>query len=294
MKRKWFAAALTVTALIFSSLPASATVLWHSSFEAENGAAVTDGQAISLTANYIDTGVVGGTRGTAFKVGPTAPIDTYVSSLIPTATDPLGVSGHFAISTASDNDWYIDTKVPSNTSGGTEVTMEGFFNLQENVTAAGHRRMVGQKRSTGIDQGRAVATIEYDAMHGAVLGATYTSGSTSFTLSGTTTIDQNAWHHFALVVDFDDVTSKYAIRGYLDGAQEFDTGYAITTLSVGTGFYSIGGLSATTGQAFMGQLDEIRISTGALPPDQFLIPEPATLACLAAGFLLLRRSRRGR
>lgn len=272
-------------AMVIASNTVSAATLWYSRFETEAGIGVTDGQAISSTANSIDTAVVGGTAGTAVNLA-----GTYLSSSVPTGVDPQGVAGSFAMSSAGDNNWYIDTLIASNTSA--EVTLEGFFNLQEAVTSAGHRRIVGQKRGS-FNQGRAVATIEYDAVNGAVFGASYTTGSTFPTAYGTTTIQPNVWHHFALVIDFDEGTNTNSIRGYLNGALEFDTGPLTNLAGLGSSNFSLGGGTTAT-DAFQGYLDEVRISSGALTPDQFLIPEPATLMCLALGGLLMRRSRRSR
>ncbi len=271
-----------------SSTPAS--VLWYSRFETENGVAVTSGQAISSTANMIDT-ETGGTRGSATDVVG----DTYISNPIPASVDPRGAAGSFAISTAADNKWYINTAVPSNVDG--EVTIEGFFNLREDVTTTGHRRIVRQNRSSNASQLRLGPVLEYsESLGGAVFCGLYTvsiSGVLSYPVAwGNTLLSKDQWHHFAMTVDHDDMANTDTIRGYLDGRLEYEAVAIPNLVGPGSSSFIIGGTSgATAVDAFVGELDEIRISSGVLSPSEFLIPEPGAAILLGAGLLVLRRRR---
>ena len=85
-------------------------------------------------------------------------------------------------------------------------------------------------------------------------------------------MDDSMWHHVAYVVDRSQ-TGENATRLYLDGVQMKNAGGqtgAVPTLL--SGVFHIGGGSgyAKDNNFFTGYIDDVRISRGALTPDQFL------------------------
>jgi hypothetical protein len=108
-------------------------------------------------------------------------------------------------------------------------------------------------------------------------------------------VTPGTWQHFALVME----PTEYTV--YIDGQVQYNGGYPggasgpyEFTGNVALGTRTIGGESGT----WRGWIDEFRISSEALTPDQFLIaPEPSTLLLLGAGAAALalhshRRARR--
>lgn len=87
-----------------------------------------------------------------------------------------------------------------------------------------------------------------------------------------TAMDDSMWHHVAYVIDRSQ-TGENATRLYLDGVQMKNAGGqtgTVPTLLSGV-FHIGGGSSYSSGNNFFtGYIDDVRISRGALTPDQFL------------------------
>jgi hypothetical protein len=109
-------------------------------------------------------------------------------------------------------------------------------------------------------------------------------------VTGSIPINDGEWHHVAFVRD----AVMDTVRLYVDYG--FDTAALdTTTLGQANGNDIRIGEFNNGGRQFIGDIDFVRISEGALVPDQFLdLPEPGTLTLLAFGGLglLARRKRR--
>ena len=108
-------------------------------------------------------------------------------------------------------------------------------------------------------------------------------------------LEFDRWYHLAGVREG---TGAGAVRLYVDGNLAGSASSAHTALTSGQEF-SVGGANVTGGppgsfgRAVNGYVDEVRLSWGALDPDEFLnVPEPATMLLLSLGGAALIRRRR--
>ena len=112
-------------------------------------------------------------------------------------------------------------------------------------------------------------------------------------VNGVAPINDNEWHHVAFVRDAEEDKVRLFIDYSLDAEDDDDT--------LLTSFSSLDiriGESNKMGWQFVGDIDFVRISAGALDPSQFVqqVPEPASVLLLAAGAICLalgRMRRRG-
>ena len=89
--------------------------------------------------------------------------------------------------------------------------------------------------------------------------------------ASSTAMDDSTWHHIAYVIDRTQ-TGENATRLYLDGVQMQNAGGqtgAVPAL-LDDVLYIGGGAGYTTSEYYTGYIDDVRISHGALTPDQFL------------------------
>lgn len=108
----------------------------------------------------------------------------------------------------------------------------------------------------------------------------------------TTEIDLDSAHHFAAVWDHINGEMRLYIDGVLEGAAAITPG-DYTPYAFGLGARAFGD-NIFDNNILNGQLDELRFSNEALAPSQFLnAPEPASLALLCLGALLIGRRGRG-
>jgi hypothetical protein len=104
-------------------------------------------------------------------------------------------------------------------------------------------------------------------------------------VSGTTNVNDGAWHHVAVVFN----GSTDALTLYVDYAQEGYVDYtndvALTSL-IGTSSDIRIGTNHTANLPCNGEIDYIRVSNVALAPSQFVgVPEPSAVILLATGLL---------
>ena len=90
-----------------------------------------------------------------------------------------------------------------------------------------------------------------------------------------------AWHHFAVTMD--ESGASPVIKSYIDGYQ-VDTGGASAAIqSFINDSFTIGAYPPSYIFGFQGLMGEMRISSGILPPDQFLIALPTIQISAANG-----------
>ena len=113
-------------------------------------------------------------------------------------------------------------------------------------------------------------------------------------LESTTVLQEDQWYHIAVVLDGvgvgDDVIGLY-INGVLeDSVSIYDTwGESVGIPSE----FAIGNSFVVSTRNFRGLMDAFCIDDAALAPADFnIIPEPATLALLAMGFAVIRKTRK--
>ena len=81
------------------------------------------------------------------------------------------------------------------------------------------------------------------------------------------------WHHYALVIDGDASGAEQA-RFYVDGVRAASGALASGVVTLLNGTFRIGG--GYDGAAFTGLIDDVRITSGALAPEEFMQPEART------------------
>jgi hypothetical protein len=81
------------------------------------------------------------------------------------------------------------------------------------------------------------------------------------------------WHHYALVIDGDASGAEQA-RFYVDGVRAASGAMASGIVTLLNGTFRIGG--GYDGTAFTGLIDDVRITSGALMPEEFMQPEDRT------------------
>ena len=247
-------AAMILAFVMLVSVPANAVVIWESSFETENDLAVVDDQIVSFGPGAIDNNA-GAPDGTAeiHPEGGTEPgPQTYQAysdiGAIPASVDPLGVTGSFALLNDDDvtteigqgvnqvTSFYIDTNIPS--SAVDELTAEGFFYRTGGGAAfsafQGRDRMFAQRRSAAST--RVSAGIQHPSgVAENKMALFYTLDGGAFQTSlGPTTINDNQWYHWALVVD-KIADENYTLSTYLNGVLEVEeTGVDIDGGSIGS------------------------------------------------------------
>jgi hypothetical protein len=118
-------------------------------------------------------------------------------------------------------------------------------------------------------------------------------GNQSGLVTGSTNLTPDEWHHVAFVRD----AANDEVRIYLDYALDGTAPDNTVNTSFNTNDIRIGAFNNASRQ-FIGDIDFVRVSLGALDPSQFVrqVPEPSALALAALGpagmALLLRRRRR--
>ena len=81
------------------------------------------------------------------------------------------------------------------------------------------------------------------------------------------------WHHYALVID-GDASGAEQTRFYVDGVRAASGAMASGIVTLLNGTFRIGG--GYDGTAFTGLIDDVRLTSGALAPEEFMQPEDRT------------------
>ncbi len=253
-------------------LQAATTGWWR--FETGGGVAVTNGQALAT----VDDSSGNGWTGTPIGTG-----DRYISTPF-ASTLATGQANHFALSNAIS---------PSGqgvmlNAGKNPGPIDSTFTIEASIRLTSY-----QPFNRGIFRSR-------DASGGFNLGfglVNDTNGNADelqiglYALSAVVTdtndiLALNA--NYDVAATYDGATLKLYLNGILVGSKAA-IGYAGSSFAD-----AIGNDPAFPNAAadFPGIIDEVRVSNVALAPNQFLIPEPATLGLVAVGgVLLIRRCR---
>jgi PEP-CTERM putative exosortase interaction domain len=189
---------------------------------------------------------------------------------VPTSIIPLtGQPNNYSLRFGGGSE-YIDISNANTLSLGSAFTIEFYMKPATDIIIAS---LFGLSPSSGLSfimadvSGELVLRGTFDEAFGDLIPATL--------------VEAGTWQHFALVME----PTEYTI--YIDGQQQYKgpipTGgegpYEFPG-SVVLGSRTIGGPTGT----WRGWIDEFRISSEALMPDQFLIaPEPSTFLLLGAG-----------
>jgi len=154
----------------------------------------------------------------------------------------------------------------------TNLTLEAFIRLPTDVAiAANYMRPIILKMNDGYQGSWGLHVFESNLMHRATL--LLADNSTMVCAWGNKSqsarVDDGRWHHLAVTYDF----GARKARSYVDYE-------CINTLDIdanAVGFYHpenspllIGGNDLNTTRRFCGDIDEVRISDEALPPEKFL------------------------
>ncbi|MBN2580619.1 MAG: PEP-CTERM sorting domain-containing protein [Pirellulales bacterium] len=326
-KKKKYSKALVIAGLAVTMVlswqivPTLADTIVYYQFETDDEVAVTDGQKPldyddAPTGNkwIIDNSVnpgpgasSGENDGNVRYDGPTyEQLGVGGVPAVPTAIDPQGVTGNFVFSNPHINQrvstgYYSDFHDVGDATS--EITMEGFFNLQEDLSSLSpgsvERRFAAQKRGDNYKYVRMSVGLGYNSdLESAVLGIDYYDDNSSTTVQVLSAVAagkvaENEWHHFAVSVDED--AGLHDIRFYLDGV-EVGNALDLANLAAPSATKDVAVYDAAANKAFLGYLDAVRISNETLSPSEFLnVPEPSSFAALLAGLaalLICRRVRR--
>lgn len=267
--------------------------LWFSSFETETATPVSGGQQVSTVAGAMDNLAPPHPRvygGQAVEVNGNASYVRYADEAVPdvpVSVDPARVTGAFALLNPDKGDqgnFRVSTLAAGNWGNlASEITMEGFFNLQEDLswlttTNVVARRFIIQKRSdTDWKLLRLAVGLGYDAANSrSALGVTYmTSDGLAHDLLGATPVLSNEWHHFAVTVKRDTVAGTDDIRFYLDGVEEGSALGLPNLAPAASKPFTVGDVAANL--AFKGYSDAYRVTDRALLPSEFLNTGTAAL-----------------
>ncbi|MBE0536647.1 MAG: PEP-CTERM sorting domain-containing protein [Phycisphaerae bacterium] len=172
-------------------------------------------------------------------------------------------------------------------------TIELSFKLDD---VTGWRTMIGrddwaQHNGTNIDVGAAFY-IQKNGENNAIRLNYATVSGERISLDASLVPQAGQWYRFAIVADGDQV-DMYANQldgnGFQNvGSFTLDAGVDHSLLATGNWTFGRGWWNGGFVDHIAGNLDDIRFSDEALTTDQF-IPEPATLALLGLGALMLRR-----
>lgn len=126
--------------------------------------------------------------------------------------------------------------------------------------------------------------VESDTLAGSVEGVVQ-DGFTSNWLPGNTVVADGNWHHVAMVWK---ASAPGALQMYLD--YSLDKTISVSAFGYAgdaSAAFNIGAKVATGTEFLTGDLDFVRLSSGALAPADMLhgVPEPGTLVLLATGLL---------
>jgi hypothetical protein len=116
----------------------------------------------------------------------------------------------------------------------------------------------------------------------------YDGGSNAGNFPSTSVVNDNAWHHFAMV--YDGAAGGGTLKLYEDGVLNAQQTAIGLTGIIGDSTAAINiGQSAAATNIMDGDIAAIRLSSGALTPSQFFItvPEPSAIVLLGCGLISL-------
>ena len=286
--------ACAALSFLLSALPASAqTVAWYRFNDGSNG------QTVSTITDSGPNGLNGVSAGTT---------DLTYTNNVPSS--PNAGSGALNASD-SFNFARVDHHVAMEVQG--DLTVEIFFFMNPGYTYSGDGiadELVVKQNNSGFGDFLSAWVLYVVPVGGQNRLSTelgYAGGAGTRMTQSSGSITTGVWHHAAMVLDRDFSGNLDSYSIYLDGVQVAQTladlpdlDYGNTPLYIGAGNYGAdpNGVGIYR-RNFDGLIDEVRISSAALSPSQFLnapvtVPEAGTLALLGlalvpVGFGLARR-----
>jgi len=222
-------------------------------------------------------------------------LSTFAFQLVGAAAlvvDPLGQRGNVADFTDAnagvwgDNDPVFKDIIPGSTGQsvfGQKMTLAAW--VRSTSTNTGIRRLIGKGVLWNLD-------IKNGKLELVVRSAS--SSKLSIVTDGVKSINDGLWHHIATVTDFSTGESSLYIDGQLDFTAIRTGSMLCDNDRFPTYYYGVGtkvGASSTSAGSggFMGYMDDVRVYNEIWNPEW--LPEPATMALLGLGGLLLRRKK---
>jgi hypothetical protein len=260
---------LVVLVTFVVASPAIAATTRYYRFETNNGAAVSDGQTLTVADDSSGNNRTGTPMGSP----------KYAATPFPNPVPGTGSVNQFSLLGGTGNGVFLDgTVAPILTP---TFTVESYFRLTSTDPNTGDVKPIIRVEGSGTG----VLALELLNLNG--IGGTndllLVMSDDALELRAFD-LQPNTNYHVAATYD------GTKARLYVDGALVDSANFA--------GFVGSGTFSAALGNdilgsaAFQGNIDELRISDVALSPGQFLAPEPGSFAWLAIGGMALRRRRR--
>lgn len=161
---------------------------------------------------------------------------------------------------------YVSKFVRGNDGAAASYTIEMFYKTRSTVRGTTSNRQVLVKFG-----GTPFAGVFFDALTSRLLFVDRTGGTSHYTTSTTTDVDDGRWHHVAVAVDGAAETNNICF--YLDYRLEYAATGAQPDVATGNSIF-FGAKERGEGQWFDGWIDDIRLTRRALEPNEFLTTHP--------------------
>ena len=160
---------------------------------------------------------------------------------------------------------FISKLISGNDGAAASYTVEMFYKTRKTVRGTDQQRQVLMKFG-----GSAFFNVLFDAKSANLLYAFKMNGADQYVSSAATNVDDQRWHHVAVVVDGAAETNNICF--YIDyRLDRFATG---TMPDLGNNSLFFASKESGAGQWYDGWLDDIRVTRRALTPEEFMTTHP--------------------